>query len=379
MLNHVLALSLRNRGVVLVVALLVAAAGAYELSRMPVDVFPDLNRPTVSALTESPGLAPEEVETLVSRPIEVALMGTSGVHRVRSSSSVGLSVVWIEFDWDRDVLRARQLVAEKMQAVRERLPKDANPTLAPVSSIMGEILLVGLWSSDAANGPDALRTFADFTLRNRLLQVSGVSQVTVLGGAAMQHQIVTSPTRLLAYDVTLRQLTEAAEKANAVAGGGEMVRSPRTSTIRIVGRATTSAEIAETPVVWRESRPVRIRDIADVRMGAADPIGAGERADSRRRCRSRRSGGDPRDPEAARRGHESLDRELDGILRGIAMPSGVRVERLFRQAEFIDAAVGNVVHAIRDGGDLGLRRAVRVSLELPHQPHHADGDSAVRC
>ena len=349
MLNHVIALSLRNRGVVLAFALLVAAAGAYELSRMPVDVFPDLNRPTVTVLTETPGLAPEEVETLVTRPIEVALMGTTGVHRVRSASGVGLSIVWIEFDWNSDVLRARQLVTEKMQSVRERLPKDANPVLAPVSSIMGEILLVGLWSPDAANGPDALRTFADFTLRNRLLQVPGVSQVTALGGRVMQHQIVTSPARLMAYEVTLRQLTEAAEKANAVAGGGEMVRSSRTSMIRIVGRATSAADIAETPVVWREPRPVRIRDVADVRLGGADPIGVGS---VRIREGDVTRGGPAvivaiqKQPGADTR---ALDRELDGVLSQVALPSGVRIERLFRQADFIDAAVGNVLHAIRDG------------------------------
>ena len=193
MLNHVIALSLRNRGVVLVAALVVSVAGAYELSRMPVDVFPDLNRPTVTVMTETPGLAPEEVETLATRPIELAMMGATGVRRVRSASGIGLSIVWVEFDWNSDVARVRQMATERLQSIRERLPKDANPVLAPVSSIMGEILLVGLWTPDGASDAIALRTFAEFTLRNRLLQVPGVSQVTVLGGAVKQFQIVASP------------------------------------------------------------------------------------------------------------------------------------------------------------------------------------------
>jgi CzcA family heavy metal efflux pump len=349
MLNHVIALSLRNRGVVLVAALVVSLAGAYVLPRMPVDVFPDLNRPTVTVMTETPGLAPEEVETLVTRPIELAMMGATGVRRVRSASEVGLSIVWVEFDWNSDVARIRQMATEKLQSIRERLPKDANPVLAPVSSIMGEVLLVGLWTPDGTSGAMEMRTFAEFTLRNRLLQVPGVSQVTVLGGAVKQLQIVTSPARLAAHDVTLRQLTEAAEKANAVAGGGEMVRDARSSMIRIAGRAANARDIEKTPVAWREPRPVLIGDVADVRIGGADPIGAGA-------VRIREDGvsrGGPAVIVAIQKqpgvDTRTLDGQLDAVLSGIALPSGVRLERLFRQADFIRTAVDNVVHAIRDG------------------------------
>jgi CzcA family heavy metal efflux pump len=355
MLNHVIAFSLKNRWLVLLAAVALMLGGGWQMLSMPVDVFPDLNRPTVTVLTEAPGLAPEEVEVLVTRPLESLLNGATGVVRVRSASSVGLSIVWVEFDWGTDVYQDRQVVAEKIQLARERLPRDANPVLAPISSIMGEIVLLGLRSTAASAGPEKameLRTLAEFTVRNRLLAVEGVSQVTVLGGVLKQYQVITSPERLAAHNVTLQQLTDAAEKANALAGGGVMERNVKESLIRISGQSLTPAEIAETPVVWRNTRAVKIKDVADVRFG-----GPTRRGDGGVRIKDDAGivGGQAVILTVQKQPHANtldLDPRLEQALEQLQaeLPPDVQIDRhLFRQADFIRAAVDNVVEAIRDG------------------------------
>src|SRR5262245_43381508 len=359
MLNHVIAFSLRNRLFVLAAAVVVVILGVVQLARLPMDVFPDLNRPTVTVLTESPGLAPEEVELLVSRPIEYLLNGATGVQRVRSASGIGLSVVWVEFEWGSDIYKDRQVVSEKLQLVRERLPRDAGPILAPISSIMGEIMLIAVRSTEPSASPEEelrrqmeLRTLAEFRLRNRLLAVEGVSQVTVMGGVLKQYQVVTSPGRLAAQGVTLQQLTEAAEKANVIAGGGVLERSDEEWLIRIQGQSLTLKEIEETPVLWRQPGPVRIKDVADVRFGGPVKRGDG----SVRLSVDGQAVGGPaviltvqKQPGANTLDlTPRIDKVLDELERDL--PSGVTIERrIFRQADFIQAAVDNVVEAIRDG------------------------------
>lgn len=359
MLDRVIGFSLQNRGLVLLAALALVVGGSYQLARTPVDVFPDLNRPTVTVLTEAPGLAPEEVELLVSRPIEYQLNGATGVKRVRSASGIGLSVVWVEFEWGTDIHRDRQVVAEKLQLVRERLPRDANPVMAPISSIMGEVMLVGLRPSDPPKTPEddirvgmEIRTFGEFAVRNRLLAVDGVSQVTVMGGHLKQYQVLTSPARLAAQNVTLQQLGEAAEKANVLAGGGVMEREAKESLIRISGQTLALRDIEETPVVWRDGRPVRIKDVADVRFSG--PVRRGD-GSVRVRDGERIAGGSSvilaiqKQPTANTLDlTPKLDRALEDLQRDA--PPGVVVERrVFRQADFIQAAIDNVVEAIRDG------------------------------
>ena len=359
MLDRVIAFSLQNRVLVLIAALGVVAAGFYQLARTPVDVFPDLNRPTVTILTEAPGLAPEEVEVLVTRPLEYQINGATGVKRVRSASGIGLSVVWVEFEWGTDIYQDRQVVSERLQLVRSRLPQDVNPVMAPISSIMGEVLILGLRPAEAAKTADEelrqgmdLRTFGEFTVRNRLLAIDGVSQVSVMGGYLKQYQVVTSPARLAAQNVTLQQLTDAAEKANVLAGGGVMERGPDESLIRISGQSLALGEIEETPVVWRDSRAVRIKDVAEVRF--AGPVRRGD-GSVRVRDGGRVVGGPAvlmtvqKQPNANTLDlTPKLDRALEELQRDA--PPGVVVERrVFRQADFIQTAIDNVVEAIRDG------------------------------
>lgn len=363
MLNHIIGFSLKNRATVLLAALVVVVLGMYRLAHMPIDVFPDLNRPTVTVMTEAPGFAPEEVEVLVTRPVEYLLNGASQVRRVRSASGIGLSIVWVEFDWGTDIYRDRQIVSEKLQLARNRLPAGVNPVLAPISSIMGEILLIGMNSKVSGKNNTELndqamelRTLGEFTVRNRLLAVEGVSQVTVMGGILKQYQVITSPDRLAAQSITLQQLVDAAEKANALAGGGILERKQEEQLIRIRGQSITPEDIGETPVIWREKRAVRIRDVADVRFGG--PVRRGDGSIIKR---------NPDSPENNPIGGDSvilaiqkqpgantleLTPRIESVLDQLQreLPAWVQIERgIFRQASFIQAAVDNVIEAIRDG------------------------------
>jgi CzcA family heavy metal efflux pump len=359
MLNAIIAFSLHNRALVLIAAAVILCLGGYQLSEMPVDVFPDLNRPTVTIMAEAAGLAPEEVEVLVTRPIEYLLNGATGVQRVRSASGIGLSVVWVEFDWGTDIYRDRQIVAEKLQIAREQLPGDINPVLAPISSIMGEIMLLGLRATTIPDDPQEadslnmeLRTLGEFTVRNRLLAVEGVSQVTVMGGILRQYQILTNPARLASQDITLEQLTQAAEKANVLAGGGIMERSARESLIRISGQSLTLQEIENTPILWRGQRAVLIREVADVRFGG--PV---KRGDGSVKVRTDQGieGGSAVILAVQKQPHADtlkLDARIQDVLNALEdeLPDGVVIERrIFRQADFIRSAVDNVVEAVRDG------------------------------
>src|SRR3954453_3922391 len=220
MFNSLVSSSLKNRLFVLAAALVLVAYGTSVLPRVPVDVFPDLNRPTVPLMTEAEGLAPQEVEQLVTFPVETSMNGMPGVLRVRSVSGVGLSIVYVEFDWGTDIYRARQLVAERLSLVREQLPRGVTPQMGPVTSIMGEIMLIAVTTDSAAVSPMEVREIADFVIRPQLLTIAGVAQVIPIGGEVRQYRIVPNIASLQALGVTHEQIEAAVTRFGTNTGGG---------------------------------------------------------------------------------------------------------------------------------------------------------------
>lgn len=346
MLNYIIAFSLRQRLLVLAVAGLILVYGVRVVSQLPVDVFPDLNRPTVTILTEGHGLAPEEVETLVTLPIESLMNGATGVQRVRSSSAIGFSIVHVEFEWGMNIYTARQIVAEKLQLAKERLPEEAVSVMAPISSVMGEIMLIGL-TADGTTSPMDLRTIADWVVRQRLLSVPGVAQVSVIGGERKQFQILTSPDQLKQYDVTLNELTEAARAANANTAGGFVERGSFEYLVRNVGRAHTAEDLKRSVVSAEHGVPVRIGDVATVVEGAQSKRGDGSIDGTPAVVMTVQKQPNVNTVTLTRR----IEKALDDIQ--VTLPKDVKIHRdIFRQSHFIEASIHNVKRALLDGAVL---------------------------
>jgi CzcA family heavy metal efflux pump len=338
--------SVDHHWIVITLSALLLAAGAWTARDMPVDVFPDLTAPTVTILAEGHGMAPEEMESLVTFPIESAINGASGVRRVRSASAVGVGVIWVEFDWGTDIYVARQLVAEKLALVAGTLsPQIERPVLAPISSIMGEILFFAL-SSDTVD-PLTMRTVADTVVRRRLLAVPGVSQVTPIGGAERQYQVIAHPEALRANAVSLTELLDAVRASSENASAGIYTEGPQEYVLQAVGRVRSAEEIGESVVAMRGTRSVLIRDVADVREGAAL-----KRGEASRNGQPAVIVGVQKQPGANTiEVTERLDLELDRVQQDL--PPGITIDRrIFRQSDFIQVAVNNVVAALRDGGIL---------------------------
>ena len=338
--------SIDHHWMVMVFSILLLLGGIWTAYDMPVDVFPDLTAPTVTILTEGHGMAPEEMESLVTFPLESAINGASNVRRVRSATALGIAVVWVEFDWGTDIFLARQVVAEKLALVGGTLPPQVErPVLAPVSSIMGEILFFAM--SSEAQDPLELRTVADTVVRRRLLAVPGVSQVTPIGGAERQYQVIAHPPQLRANNISLTELLDAVRGASQNTSAGVFTEGPQEYVLQAVGRVRNPEEIGDSVVTLRGGRSVLIRDVADVREGGAFKRGEGSRSGKPAVIVGVQKQPGANTIELTSR----LDRELDRLQQ--ELPPGMTIDRkIFRQADFIDTAVDNVVKALRDGGIL---------------------------
>ncbi|MBN8489885.1 MAG: efflux RND transporter permease subunit [Burkholderiales bacterium] len=346
MFNWIVRTSLHNRLFVLAVAALLMAYGALVAWRTPVDVFPDLNKPVVTVLTEAGGMAPEEVEQLVTFPIETALNGMPGVTRVRSTSGIGLSILYAEFDWGTDIYRNRQLVAERLALVREQLPAGITPVMGPVSSIMGEIMLVALPLTGDQGTASAMqaREYADFVLRPRLLSIPGVAQVIPIGGEVRTLRVAPDTARMAQFGVSLHQLERALEGFASNAGGGFIDLNSREYLIRHIGRAPRGEGLGGIAVAWKDGRPILLEQVATV--GFAPGLKRGDAGYNGQPAVvvsiQKQPAADTVKVTAA---IEAALAELKaGLPKGLAEP-----KVLFRQADFIKASIGNVAEALRDG------------------------------
>jgi len=343
LLSRLIELSLRNRLFVVAAAALLVVYGVAIVRELPVDVFPDLNRPLVTVLTEAPGLAPEEVETLVTWRVETAVNGVPGVRRVRSSSGIGLSILFVEFDWGMDVYRARQLVQERLQLAVQQLPEGVSPVMGPISSIMGEILLIGISSRDGGTAPMELRAIGDWTVRQRLLTLPGVAQVIPIGGGVRQYQVQAAPERMAAYGVSLEEVTAAAGTAQLNTPGGFLEAAHREALVRNIARTASPEEIGATVVTARDGAPVLLREVADVALGRRVMRGDAGVMGSPAVIVSVQKQPGVDTITLTRR----VEAELEAIRR--SLPPDVEMRSLFEQARFIEAAITNVEEAIRDG------------------------------
>lgn len=335
--------ALSNRALVIVAALLLTVFGIHTATRMPVDVFPDLTAPTVTVITEAHGMSPTEVETQITFPIETAVNGASGVRRVRSATAVGISVVWVEFEWGTDIRNARQIVSEKISGVTGDLPPEGErPTLAPQSSIMGEILFLAL-SSDQ-HSPAELRSYAEVSLRRRLLAVPGVSQVTPIGGGDKQFQVVVNPAALQSHHVTLNQVIRALEEGNENVSAGIINERGAEWLVTGVGRIHSLDDIGATVVTARDGVPTFVRDLGEVRVGEAQKRGEGSAMGKPAVIL-----GIQKQPGA---NTLELTKRLDAVLADVTgkLPAGMKLKTdIFRQADFIQVSVHNVQTALLEG------------------------------
>ena len=342
MLKTLIRFSIQYASLVVIAAVLLVGYAAYRLPDMSVDVFPELNAPTVTIMTESGGLAADEVEQNVTFPIETAVNGMSGVRRVRSASAIGLSIVWVDLEWGADLYDARQLVAERLIAARGSLPKEVEPFITPISSIAGEIMLISLSSPDGAVSDMDLRSYAEFDLRNKLLAIPGVAQVVAIGGELPEYQVNVDQRMLRLYDLTIAEVVEAARGAHSTASAGYLTSvGPYEIPIRQRSRVTGVGDIAGAVITHHDGVPVTIGQVADVRLGPALKRGTAS------------EGGTPAVILTIQKSPGmntlALTGEIDGLLDQVepTLPAGVLLNRdVMRQSHFIDRSVHNVTKVL---------------------------------
>ena len=343
MLNKILKFSLSNRLLVVTAFALLSLVGTYIAFNMDVDVFPDLTAPTVVVLTEAHGLAPEEVERLVTFPIETAVNGATHVRRVRSASSAGFSVVWVEFEWDTDIYIARQIVNEKIAAISERLPLGVGtPTMAPQSSIMGEIMFVAL-TADSTSMME-LRTIADWIIRPRLLGTGGVAQVIVYGGEFKQYQILANPQKMMYHQVSLAELMDASAASNGNSSGGFMNEYGNEYIVKGMGRTSDLYELGRSIIKKNGDHIIRIEDVAEVRIGAAPKIG-----DASNNAKPAVVLSISKQPDINTLNlTKQIDKSIDELRK--TLPKDIQIDtQAFRQADFIQASVSNIQRVLLEG------------------------------
>ena len=345
MLNNIIRFSLKNRIVVLVSAILLVVFGIYTAKTMDVDVFPDLNAPTVVVMTEAGGMAPEEVERLVTFPLETAVNGATDVRRVRSSSTTGFSIVWVEFNWGMDIYRARQIVSEKISEVRDQLPENVgNPTLGPQSSILGELMFVAI-TADSTSLRD-LRTLADWTIRPRLLATGGVAQVSVLGGELREYQILLDPARMKHYGVGLNDVLTAVNGMNQNTSGGVLYEYGNEYIVRGVRSTTDLSEMGKSLVKRVNGMPVMLRDIAEVKIGDKAPK-MGVASLKGKPCVVMTVTKQPNTSTL------DLSKQIDAALLDVqkSLPKDVSLTTaVYRQERFITSSIDNVKKSLYEGG-----------------------------
>ncbi|MBN1989241.1 MAG: efflux RND transporter permease subunit [Bacteroidales bacterium] len=342
MLDKIIHFSLRNKLLILLMAVILMVAGVFTSSNMDIDVFPDLTAPTVVVMTDAHGMAAEEVERLVTFPIETAVNGATDVRRVRSNSSYGFSFVWIEFDWGTDIFKARQIVSEKMVSLSNTLPQGVNPELAPQSSVMGEILFIGL-QADSTSMME-LRTIAEWNVQPVILATGGVSQVTIIGGDYKQYQILANPQKMMHYGVSFDELIEVSEGISTNSNGGVVREYGNEYVVRGIARTHSIAELGNSLVKMSNGKPIYLSDIADVKIGSAVKMGHASQ------------NGKPaviisvsKQPNInTLKVTENIERNLNELRK--TLPADVRMDtKIFRQADFIETSVSNVQRALIEG------------------------------